>query len=237
MPSLTGDAKEFHRLLNALASELVDARIHLKFHQDLSAAVPEYATEFNQCITFWNLTFSAQIDAVLLRLCKAYDQYGDKPTLHLSSLLETISSNMHLFDEPNFRERLKNNAFVDSLAAVPRKPDAAQLQKDIASVSKGNHLVKKLIAWRNNFYSHFSSDRVLNAGEFERNNPLSMMEIETLSSNGLEIINRYSELFAATVHSSNIVGRKDYLWLLEAAREAVQSHEARVEAEFKHLTR
>lgn len=90
-------------------------------------------------------TRNAYIDAIFLRLCKAYDLSEGNSNLSLRNFLETIQGNLHFFDEPNFRERLQGNAFVDSLAAEPRKPELAELQKDLESVSKDNPLVKKLM--------------------------------------------------------------------------------------------
>jgi len=98
---------EFHSLLTALLDELVDARTHLTLYKDLVKAHDEYATEFSQSWTFWSLTLSAHIDAVHLRLCKAYDQHEKgNPTLNLRNLLHTIEANLYLFDEANFRARL-----------------------------------------------------------------------------------------------------------------------------------
>jgi len=146
------DSAEFKRLLEALADELIDAHDHFRLHQDLNATIPEYQVEFNQSAEFWTITLSAHMDATLLRLCKAYDLYEGKPSLNLRNFLETIQANLHLFDEPNFRERLKDNPFVDSLAASARKPDAAQLQQDLESASNANPSVKKLTIWRHNYY-------------------------------------------------------------------------------------
>jgi len=53
--------------------------------------------------------------------------------------------NLSIFDEPNFRQRLKGNAFVESLAAELIAPDQAQLQKDIETVSDSDPLVHKLV--------------------------------------------------------------------------------------------
>ncbi len=138
------------------------------------------------------------MDAVLLRLCKAYDQYGgNNPSLNLRSLLGTIKANLHLFDEPNFRERLKDRAFVDSLAADVRRPDSAQLEKDLESVGNANPLVKNLTIWRNNYYAHRSPTSALDPTGFSRENPLQFPEIEVLLANGVAIVNRYSHLFVA----------------------------------------
>lgn len=232
MPSLTADSTEFRQLLDALWSELVDANFHFSLHQNLLKATPDYWMVFKESNTFWTLTLSAHLDAVVLRLCKAYDRYDSKPNLNLRSLLETIKDNLHLFDKLSFRERLKDNPFVDSLAKESRKPDPAQLQEDFDFVS-GNHLVRKLIDWRNKVYSHLSRDVVFNPRAFNTNSPLSFTEIKTLIDHGFTILNRYSGLFAANYYSKTMIGHDDYLWVLKTSKEALQAYEARMEAEFK----
>lgn len=234
MGSLTADSTEFKRLLDALANELLDAKFHFTMHQNLQAATPDYWMVFNQSNTFWTLTKTAHMDAVVMRLCKAYDRYDAKPTLNLRSLLETIKDNLHLFDEPNFRERLKDNPFVDSLAQESRKPDPVQLQKDFDYVN-GNHLVKRLSEWRHNVYSHLSLDAVLNPSKLHTASPLLFTEIETLLDNGLTILDRYSGLFAANYHSTMMIGEDDYLWVLKTAKKAMDAYQRRIKAEFKQL--
>ena len=88
-------AEEFRRLLTALLDDLVDARFHFSLHQNLAKAAEEYATEFAQSPTFWGLTLSAHMDAVLLRLCRAYDTY-EHTALTLRNLLDTIQA--HVFE-------------------------------------------------------------------------------------------------------------------------------------------
>jgi hypothetical protein len=210
------DSADFKRLLEALVGELIDAREHFRLHQNLDAAIPEYGAEFNRCPVFWSLTLSAHMDATLIRLCKAYDQYDGKPSLNLRNFLETIKANLHLFDEPNFRERLKDRAFVDSLAAHPRKPDPTQLQKDLESVSYADPLVKALTIWRHNYFAHRSRTSALNPQAFAEKNPILFSEIKALIRNGLRIVNHYSDLFSATLHTSLEV--KDYEYILGAVR-------------------
>jgi HEPN superfamily AbiU2-like protein len=229
------NSSEFNRLLTALVDELIDAQIHFTLYENLVAAMPEYHSEFNESWTFWSLTLEAHLDSAILRLAKSYDQYG-KRTLNLPNLLETIKANLHLFAEQNFRERLKDNSFVDSLAAMPRTPDAAQLDEDIASVSPPNPRVKKLILWRNNFYAHRSVDHVLNPNGFASITPLTVQDIGTLLANGVTIVNRYNGLFSATFTSTNIVGRSDYVNLLQSVRESLNAREARIQEEIKHFS-
>jgi|SRR5215472_7947764 len=222
-----GDSAEFQRLLEALVDELIDAHDHFKLHQGLAAAIPEYGMEFNQSAAFWSLTLSAHIDATLLRLCKAYDLYDGKPSLNLRNFLETIKANIHLFDEPNFRERLKESPFVNSLAAQARKPDPTRLQKDLESVSNADPLVKKLTVWRHNYLAHRSRTSALNPKAFAEKNPILFSEIEALIDNGLRIANYYSGLFTATHHTSLEVS--DYKYILNAVRKELAAGEVRLQ--------
>jgi hypothetical protein len=215
------DSGDFKRLLEELVGELIDARDHFKLHQDLDAAIPDYGLEFNQSTTFWSMTRSAHLDATLFRLCKVYDLYEGKPNLNLRNFLQTIQANLNLFDELNFRERLKGNPFVDSLAANPRKPDPGQLGTDLESVSLGDPLAKKLNFWRNNYFAHRSRTSALNPKSFAEKNPILFSEIESLIDNGLRIVNRYSDLFSATHHTSLDPG--DYKFVLNAVRRDLEA--------------
>lgn len=123
------DAAEFKRLLEALVNELLDAHEHFCLHQGLAAAVPDYQAEFNQSAAFWSLAMTAHMDATLLRLCKAYDQY-EGTSLNLTNFLETIGAYLHLFDEPNFRERLKDTRSLTLL----QKTRESQTQHDCEEI-------------------------------------------------------------------------------------------------------
>src|SRR5579872_3662843 len=168
--------QEFRRLLTTLLDDLVDARFHFKLHQSLLKAGEEYAQEIAQSPTFWGLTLSAQMDAVLIRICRAYDTY-EQGALNLQNLLETIKAHLNIFNEPNFRERLKGNAFVDSLAAELKPPDSMQVDKDLEAVSESDPLVHKLVMWRHNYVAHRNSYYTLNPTKFDTKYPLSFAEI------------------------------------------------------------
>lgn len=227
-------AEEFRRLLTALLDDLVDARFHFNLHQNLSKAGEEFAMEIAQSPTFWGLTLSAHMDAVLLRLCRAYDTY-DHAALNLGNLLDTVRANLSIFDEPNFRQRLKGNMFVDSLAAELKPPDQAQLQKDIEAVSASDPLVRKLVMWRHNYVAHRNSHFTLNPKKFDAQYPLLFTEIGVLLDRALQIGNRYSLLFDASAHATMMVARDDYLNVLQSIREHVQAYERRLEEEWKRL--
>ncbi len=151
------DDNEFSLLLNELSSDIVHAHYHYKLLRALQDAHSKYGEVFSQSQTFWYLTLNAHQDATLFRLGRIFDQ--TKGVLSLGHLLQTIKSNLHFFDEPNFRKRLQDNPFVDSLAKDSRKPDGQELDQDIGSVvmnvNKGfDNVVKRFIDTRNKYLAH-----------------------------------------------------------------------------------
>lgn len=228
------NAEEFRSLLTALLDDLVDARFHFSLHQSLVKSIEEYGKEFEQSPTFWGLTFGAHIDAVMLRLCRAYDNYP-QCALNLRNLLDTVKANLSIFDEPNFRQRLRGNNFVEALAAELEPPSLAQLQNDVEAASDSDPLVKKLTIWRNNYVAHRNSRFALKPEELAAQYPLSFVEIDVLLTRALEIGNRYSLLFDASAHATLMVGRDDYLNVLKAIREHVEAHKRKVDEEWKRL--
>lgn len=147
--------EEFQRLLASLAQELVDANIHWRLLSDLRKNIEVFSTEYNQSVAFWTLTFQAHLDATIFRLIRVYDDHSS--SLSLKNLLDTISDNIDIFETERFRERLKDNPFVESLSEGTRKPDTEQLKQDIAFASNNNLVVNKLTIWRNNLFAHKSA--------------------------------------------------------------------------------
>jgi hypothetical protein len=229
------DSAEFQSLLEALASELVDANIHFKLYADLTEAISEYQEEYNQSTAFWSLTFQSHLDASVFRLCKIYDQHTK--TLNLRNLLDTIKANISIFDTQNFRERLKDNPFVKSLSADSRKPDEKQLETDLVYVSEENPLVRNLIIWRNNFFAHRSAKNAITKRNLAEDYPLTIKDVEELLVEGMRLINRYSGLFQASTYSTNMIGRDDFQFVLKSIQEHLALIEQRIEEERKRWER
>ena len=229
------DSAEFQSLLDALASELVEANIHFKLYADLTGAISEYQEEYNQSTAFWSLTFQAHLDAAVFRLCKIYDQHTN--TLNLRNLLDTIKANISVFDTEDFRQRLKGNPFVESLSDESRKPDEKQLEIDLVYVSEENPLVKNLIVLRNNFFAHRSAKNAITKRNLAEDYPLTIKNVEELLVDGMRLINRYSSLFRASTYSTNMVGRDDFQFVLKSIREHLALIEQRIEEERKRWER
>ena len=226
-------SEEFSRLLDALANETVTACIHFRLYSDLEAARAGYSVEFNQSWTFWWLTFQAHWDTTLFRLCKIYDQHNS--SLNLRNLPDTIEANISIFDVENFRERLKGNPFVDSLASGSKKPDLVQLQKDKEFVSETNPLVKTLVFWRNNFFAHRSSKHVAANKSLADHYTFDMTVVDQLLKEAMRILNSYSVLFRASSYSTQIIGHDDYRHVLEAIRSILRRHEEEIARELERL--
>lgn len=227
-------SEEFDKLLNSLADELVHANIFFRLHLDLKSATTEYNREFNQSVTFWSLTFQALLDTALFRLCRIYDTYQTSNSL--PNLLDTIKGNLHIFDEANFRERLKDNIFVDSLAQSVRRPDPKQLEMDIEYASNKNSLVKNLLIWRNNVFAHRSAGNIVKGKKLTVDYPLSIDNISELLEKGMSILNHYSSLFRALSHSTQIVGHDDYQYVLSCIRSGLIRHEEEIQAELRRYS-
>ncbi|MGB7731634.1 MAG: hypothetical protein WBL50_26680 [Candidatus Acidiferrum sp.] len=94
-------------------------------------------------------------------------------------------------------------------------------------MSNADLLVKKLTIWRNNYFAHRSRSSALDPKGFAKQNPILFSEIKALIDNGLRIVNLYSGLFSAAVHTSLPV--KDYKYLLNAVRRDLKVRDAELE--------
>jgi hypothetical protein len=169
----------------------------------------------------------------MIRLCRVFDQQSK--SLNLFNFLETIKANVHFFEERHFRERLKDNAFVDSLAEDNRIPDKAQLDKDIWFVSGQNPLVNKLMIWRNNIIAHRGAKVSLGKNEILANNPLSEEELSTLLDECFRILNQYSSLYRASTYSRKVIGNDDYKSLLKFIKLGLHKRREDIDKELQEL--
>lgn len=217
-------ADEFERLMEGLAEDIVYTNIHYRLYCDLTESVKKYEREFNQSPTFWKLTFNAHMDAWLLRLCRAYDQ--EKNSLHLYNWLKIIQDNLNLFESNEFKDRLQDNPFVESLATNAKKPDSKQLSTDLRLVSKKNSLVQKLIKIRHTVLAHKGGQLTIDGRDFLKEQSFKHSEIITLIEQGIKILNRYSYMFKALSYSTQTVGHDDYEYVLKCIHKDIVRFEA-----------
>ncbi len=212
--------KELNRLLDALSDDIVQANIYYRLFRDLDASREQYTHEFSQSETFWFLVMGAIRDAFLVRACRVYDKH-DK-SLNLVNLLDTVKANLNLFSRAEFRQRLKDNAFVESLADQDRVPCSRQLDEDIEFASTRNPHVLGLFHFRNNILAHRGAQFSLGKTQIIDDNRLTWGDLEALLNKGITIFNRYSSLFRASTHSCQMIGHDDYKNLLNCLRLGLQ---------------
>ena len=152
--------EELSTLIHALGKEIVDANIYHRLHTDLVRALDENEEVYIESQTYWYLVLSSLRETSMIHLCRFYDQ--ETKSLCLHNLLDTIRHNIQYFEKDNFKERLKDNPFVDGLAEDNRLPDIDQLLEHIEFSCNKNPLVKKLMIWRNNIYAHKGAKSILN---------------------------------------------------------------------------
>jgi len=230
MPKAAPDSAEFENLIEALGNDLASAAIHLRLYKDLRAAVPSYLREFNESNTFWQLTLTAHLQHGLHSLARAYDQERSS-SLSLRRWLETIRENLHLFEADRFRERLKDNQFVSSLAEHVRPPDVKTLDEHIAYCSGTNPLVQRLVIIRNNALAHRSYHHASRGQSAYTDYPLSFDTLDELVDKGFLIYNTYNQLFRAVQQSRQIIGHDDFLHVLDAVRRDLQRFEHEIKQE------
>lgn len=219
------DEAEFKRLLGGLANDIVDAHIHYRLYKDLQSAFIEFPLVLAQSNTFWGTTLESHKNTSLYMLTKAYDQ--ENKALHLYSFLKTIKTNLTLFTEANFRERKKDNPYVDSLASGLRIPDLASLEKDISLCSNDDPLVKTLTVHRGNSIAHRNAKNTARCENISETHPLSLEDFETLLFRAIETLNKYSYLFEASTYSTKIIGADDYRYIFECVNSAVEQSRQR----------
>lgn len=215
------DASEFEQLLKGLSDDIVDAHIHYLLYEDLVRALDKHPLVAPQSNVFWTYTLQAHLNSSVYALFRAYDQ--NLRALHLRSWLITIQSNLHLFEEAAFRERLKDNPHVDNLAKDRPLPDANQLTQDIFVCSTSDPIVKKLTIYRGSRIAHRNAKSLLTAHNLDDANGLTFDDVRELLGRAKIILNRYSYLFSAAVYSTKVVGRDDYEYIFKCVEERVEA--------------
>jgi hypothetical protein len=225
------DSAEFSLLLEALAQDIVDANIQYRLYADLDEAFKNHPEVWHQARAFWSLTTQALLDACQFALCRAYDNHGR--ALHLNNWLAAIQENLHFFDEADFRERQKNNPYLESLAAEARKPDEKELAADLLSTSNDDPLVKLLTVHRGSRLAHRSAKNVVNKHDINSTHPLEFQDLEALLERALTLLNKYAGLFAATAYSTQVVGHDDYTNIFSAVLKDINAQKAEWEIALK----
>jgi len=225
--------KQLSKEIDSLQRDVFYAKVHFDIFNGLRNSWSEYIREIQNSPCFWDFTMRAHIDARVIRLCRIYDEDGS--AFHLTRFLEeSIRKNPNLFSEEAFRKRLKNetNRDVGTLAKYRRNLNPEQLKKELWFCSNHNPLVKNLREWRNNMVAHFNYNEAINQSEpFHKRHPLLFEHIQELIDEAFSIVNHYSSLFRASVHSTEFASKQhtDYLFVLNSVKAYLEAERLRWE--------
>lgn len=214
------DENEFRRILHGLADDVIDAHVHYKLYKDLYKAHDEFPLVMQQSNSFWQTTLKAHLNTSIYALTKVYDQHAG--ALHLYSFLQTVKANFSLFTEEKFKERKKDNPFVDDLAQENRVPNLASLDADISACSDKDFLVKLLLKHRGNSLAHRNAKNTASGKLLGDTYPLTFEDFEILLNRSIDILNRYSQFFEASSYSTHQIGADDFRFIFECVTAKVE---------------
>lgn len=211
---------ELKKSIFLLSRDIVDANIHWRMYCDLTESIQNNSIVRAQSGTFWHFTLDAHKTSATINLCRVFEKRQD--TLNLLEWLKTIQSNLNLFETSEFKKRLADNAFVDSLAEDARCPDKPMLEADIKNCMKDDPLVKKLMFYRDNFFAHKNTDIAIGNKPVQEEQLPSDKDIAALLERATIIFNRYSQLFSSDVYTVSVVGRDDFKFIFSCVTSAVE---------------
>jgi hypothetical protein len=214
------DEFQLRRGIETIAKDAVDGVIHRRLIKAVDAAHAKWPLVIPQSNSFWNLTIDAHVIATLTCLCRIFDH--EQSSLHLPRLLSLVQGNIGFFGEDNFRQRLKDNPFVNSLLEEASAPDLNQLKEDISNCSKNDPLVKKLLVYRNSAVSHKALKIGLSGATKNQREAITWQDVDTLLERATTIINRYSMLFNAEQYSTVMFGDDDFEYIFKCVQAKVE---------------
>ena len=141
-------AHELCAEIESLSAELRAASTHFHLFIALRDSVPEFETELGRAPLFWSFTRHAHLQAAAISLCRIYDQH--QSSSNLSHLLESVQSNLPIFDAAQFWDRNKNNLWDLTFMDNARRPSVEEVKSDVEFCSDRNPLIATLKNWRNN---------------------------------------------------------------------------------------
>jgi hypothetical protein len=190
-------------LFEIIADELKNAELYLNYYNELKEFLHiKYPDVFLHSPAFWENTGRVYFDAMTMCLIRAYDQ-NKKKNIGLKLLLQRIKENIHLFTDEAFKNRMKENKYLDNLMSrrFSQSDFEKKLKEDMNYVNhQKNTLVNNLKTIRNKSIFH-KDVRVFFKQDDLTHIKVSPEEIKKLIDDGLEMLNFYSRLFNAKTFS------------------------------------
>jgi hypothetical protein len=202
--------EQFDGVIDHLVAEIERVLDHWDLLGGLDAARAEYAQELHQSAQFWNLNTQAHQDSVVLRLGRIFDPHP--AALSLPNVLQTILT---------FAMNPTNPTHPD-LGLDVSGLDTNALGAELKSVSQSDPVVCRLIAVRNEYLAHRSSQFAV-SGSYAGLPRLEREDFEVLLQRACEIGNKYGQLRGRLKLARAYPGRDDYKTMLHLLKLGLRS--------------
>ncbi|HLH00983.1 MAG TPA: hypothetical protein VKX49_32060 [Bryobacteraceae bacterium] len=165
---------EFDSVIEHLTHEAYRARCRWDVLVAIEEAFDEYALEFNQTPSFWELTRRALQDDLLVRLGRLYDPHPVATSL--GNLLQTLKATVS-------RGGSVVPAYITTLCG-------ADLDTDLASISDQDNVIAKLLKVRHEYLAHRGKQHV-KKGTFTAIPTLAEHELGRLVHKPIDLLVKY----------------------------------------------
>ena len=231
--AIMNDGGKLSKAIEILMHDIVYASIYNKLINELIECHKENTEVFNQSNTFWYLVFESIKESRMIRLCRICDT--EIKSISIGNLLQAIKGCKCVFSKEEFRNRLKNNPFVESLSKYNREVNIEELDDEIKSFND-NQTVMKIRKWRNNYIAHKGITEGLKDFRILSENELTFEDISSFINYSHKLINKYLNNLSAIAWSDKIVGDDDFKNLIKFASIGLEKYKMDIELEIKKYT-
>ncbi|MCG6162000.1 MULTISPECIES: hypothetical protein [Leptospira] len=211
------NSKDIEKYINTLSSEIVQANIYLNYWIKVKKEVKKDRLTFTTYNTFWGYVLRGYFLSGLTFLYKFYELSEKSTNLNILNLLKTLRLNKEYFGKEYFLNRNPRRSQYKNLVDSRIIPSIESINADINKI-KNNSKIRNLIRWRNNALAHLSAKSIIQDIDIFQDSPLSGVDLITLSEEGLELINKYSDLYNALTSTNKPIGFEDIENLLYVLR-------------------
>lgn len=192
MPHPTPQEEQFLIYMKRLRDELNIAYTHYEIAKSLREFRHTRLSDFNEAITFFQVTQNANLFAAVIAICRFIDERTD--TMQLRSFFELVRNNLDLFTTSAFRTRLEHKGMdeedINHWSQLHAGITEEMVNADEAKIK--NMPVTNLMQWRHKKLAHLDKERALKEIDIMQENPVTVKEIDDILTTLDEILNRYS---------------------------------------------
>ena len=217
---------KYERYYNSIIQEIINARMHFKLYKCLQESGKDYLKELNQAPGFFNFTIKAHLDAGLMHMFKVFKRQKDSITIE--EFLDFVESNLELFSTEAFSKREAGSSYKKQIKNhCPVTPQ--DVKNDRYKLDGFKQVIKNLMTWRDKKYAHIDKKFALGQIDISKDFPIKLTELEDITTNVADILNRYSRAYDSSTYIVDMVGTYGVDIVLGAIRLRLEEHRKQLE--------